>query len=83
MKQIIKEKERMKTIDDEKTHHKILFDLGILDDEEDWELFQKMQQESIEYDPDAIPLEIWIKYVRQDLNETPLDDSDINFNWYK
>ena len=30
-------------IDDDSEHHRILFDLGLLDDEEDWKLFQEQE----------------------------------------
>lgn len=48
----------MKYITDDKEHHRILFELGILDDEEDWPMFQ-LQEER--YDTD-----IWLKYVSKD-----------------
>ena len=41
----IKEKE---VIDDSDKHHKILFDLGILDDMEDWEMYQKQESKYLE-----------------------------------
>jgi hypothetical protein len=47
-------------IDDDKAHHQVLYQLGILDDEEDWSLFCKMQSEQFE---DDIDIEIWWKYV--------------------
>ena len=50
-----------KTIDnDKKEHIQILYELGILDDEEDWPLFQKMQDESIDKE---IDLDTWWKYM--------------------
>ena len=49
----------MKFIDDDKEHIQILYELGILDDEEDWPLFQKMQREQMDKDPDS---ETWQKY---------------------
>lgn len=49
----------MKFIDDDKEHIQILYELGILDDEEDWPLFQKMQQAQMDKDPDS---ETWQKY---------------------
>jgi hypothetical protein len=42
----------MKYIDNDKEHHQILYKLGLLDDEEDWPLFQKMQREQMDNDPD-------------------------------
>lgn len=50
----------MKYITDDKEHHQILFELGILDDEEDWPMFQ-LQEER--YDIDA---DIWLKYVSKE-----------------
>lgn len=32
------------TIDNDKEHNKVLFELGILDDMEDWELYQKQER---------------------------------------
>lgn len=54
----------MKFIDDVKEHIRILYELGILDDEEDWALFQKMEREN------DIDEETWRKYMRMrdDLN---------------
>ncbi len=40
----LKIQKEIQTIDDEKEHNKILFDLGILDDMEDWPLYQKQEQ---------------------------------------
>lgn len=45
-----------KSIDSEKEHKQILFELGILDDMEDWELF-KLQEKRFEIDDEA-----WLKY---------------------
>lgn len=43
MKQLKTCKESFKTIDSKKEHYQTLFKLGILDDEEDWELYQKQE----------------------------------------
>lgn len=45
MKPLKKDKESRTIIDDEKEHHLILVQLGILDDMEDWPLYQKQQNE--------------------------------------
>lgn len=42
MKPLKIQKEKQ-TIDNEKQHNKILFELGILDDMEDWPLYQKQE----------------------------------------
>jgi hypothetical protein len=46
-------------VDNQEEHNKILFELGLLDDEEDWDLYQK--QEKIFDDIDE---ESYIKYTR-------------------
>ena len=51
----------MKFIDD-KEHNQILYELGILDDEEDWPLFQKMQREHLD-DLDIDDIDLWWKYM--------------------
>ena len=51
----------MKFIDDEE-HNQILYELGILDDEEDWPLFQKMQREHLD-DLDIDDIDLWWKYM--------------------
>ena len=52
----------MKFIDDDKEHNQILYELGILDDEEDWPLFQKMQREHLD-DLDIDDIDLWWKYM--------------------
>jgi hypothetical protein len=42
----------MKYIDNDKEHHQVLFELGLLDDDDDWLLFQKMQRDQMDNDPD-------------------------------
>jgi hypothetical protein len=49
----------MKFIDNDKEHHQVLYELGILDDEEDWNLYCKMQGEFIELTIDS---DTWCKY---------------------
>jgi hypothetical protein len=45
MKPIKKKRQKeIDTIDNEKEHNQILFELGILDDLEDWSLFQKQEE---------------------------------------
>ena len=43
MKKLRIYKESNKIIDNEDEHNKILFELGILDDLEDWKLFKKQE----------------------------------------
>ena len=52
----------MKFIDSQKEHNQILYELGILDDEEDWPLFQQMQWEHLD-DLDIDDLDLWWKYM--------------------
>ena len=47
-KVITKDKSRM-FIDDDKTHNKVLYQLRILDDDDDWNLFCKMNDEDDVY----------------------------------
>ena len=49
-------------IDDDAEHHRVLFELGLLDDQEDWPLFQQMQAAQLSFDR-AIPDEYWLEYV--------------------
>lgn len=49
-----------KFVDNEDEHYKILAELGVLDDLEDWELFQ-IQEERFDLD---IDLETWRRYVK-------------------
>ena len=35
---------KSKIIDNDSEHHRILLDLGLLDDEEDWKLFQEQER---------------------------------------
>jgi hypothetical protein len=52
----------MKFIDSDKEHVQVLYELGILDDDDNWELFQKMQGEVIANDPD---IETWFRYMKR------------------
>lgn len=58
----------MKYIDNDKEHHQILYQLGILDDEEDWLLYQKMQAEEVANDPDD---ETWYRVMGTTPREIP------------
>jgi hypothetical protein len=58
----------MKYIDDDKAHNQVLYELGILDDDDDWKLFCKMQSEEVEID-----LETWCKYTGIIPREIPKD----------
>jgi hypothetical protein len=46
-------------IDDDKEHNQVLYELGILDDDDNWKLYCKMQAESINNEIDT---ETWCKY---------------------
>jgi hypothetical protein len=47
----------MKCINNVKDHIQVLYDLGILDDDEDWNLYCKMQAEELQIDTAT-----WFKY---------------------
>lgn len=47
-------------IDSDQEHNRVLFDLGILDDDDDWELFKIQQENQMKDDPD---FELYSKYV--------------------
>lgn len=47
-----------KFIDSDKEHHQVLLELGLLDDMDNWELFQ--QQDQI----DESVREVWTKYMK-------------------
>lgn len=49
----------MKYIDTNAEHNQVLYELGILDDDEDWNLYCKMQDEFTEHE---IDLDTWCKY---------------------
>jgi len=49
-------------IDDDSEHHRILFDLGLLDDEEDWKLFQEQENR---YEENLLDDAIVAKYFKQ------------------
>lgn len=78
MKKINEKKyKEKKMIDDEKTHHQILFELGILDDLENWELFKKQEQLLDKIDS-QIDINTYFKYVKVDS-----DDGEKIFNTIK
>ena len=66
----------MKYIDNDNEHKQILYELGLLDDEEDWLLYQKMVAEDLANEPDE---DTWHKYMKTVPREIPNDDFDI---WY-
>lgn len=69
MKKINEKKyKEKKMIDDEKTHHQILFELGILDDLENWELFKKQEQLLDKIDS-QIDINTYFKYVKVDSDD--------------
>ena len=49
-------------IDDDSEHHRILFDLGLLDDEEDWKLFQEQENR---YEENLLDDKTVAKYFKQ------------------
>lgn len=54
---------KLKFIDDDREHHRILKDLGIIDDLEDWELF-KEQERAFDRIDDEIGIDTYLKYVK-------------------
>lgn len=54
----------MKYIDNEAEHHQILFNLGLLDDEEDWKMFQE-QERRFEEPIETIDLDQYLAYVNK------------------
>ena len=61
----------MKYIDDDSTHNQVLYELGILDDDDDYALYCKMQNESIDHEIDAVT---WCKYITQTPKVVPKDN---------
>lgn len=57
----------MKFIDNDAEHNQVLYALGILDDEEDWLLFQKMQREQ----DNDIDTDAYLKYMNLKKREVP------------
>ena len=47
-------------IDSDAEHNRVLAELGILDDDDDWKMFQQLQRAQLENEPD---FEIYAKYV--------------------
>lgn len=70
IKEANKEIDSYNEISDNKEYNEVLYELGILDDEEDWNLFCKMQAEQMEQDPD---LETWCKAMGIVPREIPKD----------
>ena len=64
----------MKYIDSDKEHHQVLYELGILDDDEDWPLFQKMQKEQDAQDPDE---KTWHRIMGTEPREIPCENNFI------
>lgn len=50
----------IRLINAEAQHHQVLFELGLLDDSEDWPLFQKQEAR---YAPSPEEDEHWLKYL--------------------
>lgn len=59
------------TIDNEKEHNKVLFELGILDDMEDWPLYQK-QEDRFNAITDDIAIEEYFKLMGQEYIPRPI-----------
>jgi hypothetical protein len=51
-----------KIIDDDSEHHRILFELGLLDDDDDWKLFQEQERQ---YEENLTDDETVAKYFKQ------------------
>jgi hypothetical protein len=60
----------MKFIDNDAEHNQVLYELGLLDDDDDWNLFCKMQAEKMDQDPDS---ETWHKAMGTVPREVPKD----------
>ena len=52
-----------KYINSDEEHNRILFELGILDDMEDWELF-KLQEDKFNETLNTIDIQTYFKYVQ-------------------
>lgn len=52
-----------RSINTEAEHHRILAEMGVLDDMEDWKLFQEQERRFAQLD-DSIDIDTWCKYVR-------------------
>jgi len=58
----LKIQKEIETIDNEKEHNKVLFELGILDDMEDWPLYQK-QENIFNTNIDNLEIEEYFKLI--------------------
>lgn len=63
MKQIRKDREKLKSIDEDKAHYQILCEMGILDDLEDWDSYKK-QDDVIFRQLEEVGDEFYRKYVK-------------------
>jgi hypothetical protein len=59
------------TIDNEKEHNKVLFELGILDDMEDWPLYQK-QEDRFNAITDDLEVEEYFKLMGKEYVPRPI-----------
>lgn len=48
---------------DQDEHNRVLFELNLLDDDDDWELYKLQEQKFFEVDK-QISLHTWLKYVK-------------------
>ncbi len=52
---------RFRAINNDREHHRVLLELGLLDDVDDWSLYQRQEQKFFELDS-AIDLATWQRY---------------------
>jgi hypothetical protein len=85
MKPLKKQRQKeIDTIDSEKEHNQILFELGILDDLEDWPLYQK-QEDIFNANTNEMNTEEYFKlmgkeYIPRPIPELPMPRSRIQIN---
>lgn len=58
-------------IDDDDEHNRVLYELGILDDDDDWELFKKQQEKILASDPDFETYAKYVNGVKDTMSEIP------------
>lgn len=51
-----------KVIDNEKEHHQVLYELGLLDDDDNYQLFLQQERELREHEPD---IDTWMQYTKK------------------
>lgn len=55
-----------KFIDNDEDHNRVLYDLDLIDDTDDWKLFCEKQREQSKIEPSY---EVWLKYVKHSTNK--------------